>query len=106
MSTPLLRSVSSQVRSVLYSLRPEKLLLLEFPPGGSGWIIGVWYLGNSATAAGCSDREVTVGASYSFPSVLISFVLALLLSIFTSLFLPSSISLSYFILAVPMLDCF
>ena len=40
------------------------------------------------------------------PSGLLLFVTALLLSILTPLFLPSSsVSLSYFVLAVPMLEC-
>ena len=40
------------------------------------------------------------------PSGLLLFVPALLLSILTPLFLPSSsVSLSYFVLAVPMLEC-
>ena len=40
------------------------------------------------------------------PSGLLSFVFALLFSILTSLFLPSSsVSLSYFILAVPIREC-
>ena len=41
------------------------------------------------------------------PPELLYFVPALLLSLLTSLFLPSScVSLSYFILAVPMRECF
>ena len=40
-------------------------------------------------------------------SGLLSFVLALLFSILTPLFLrSSSVALSYFILAVPMIECF
>ena len=40
------------------------------------------------------------------PSGLLSFVPALLLSILSNLFLPSSsVSLSYFIIAVPMREC-
>ena len=40
------------------------------------------------------------------PSGLLLFVPALILSILTPLFLPSpSVSLSYFVLAVPMLEC-
>ena len=42
----------------------------------------------------------------NIPSVLIFFVSALLLSILTPFFLPSSsVSLSYFVLAVPMSEC-
>ena len=40
-----------------------------------------------------------------WPLGLLFFVPAVLLSILTPLFLPSYVSLSYFILAVPMLEC-
>ena len=69
------------------------------PTGGSGWIIGVDQLGNSSTVSGRSD----LGGSQAF--VTSFFVTALLLSMLTHLFLSSSLSLSYFILAVPMRKC-
>ena len=64
-------------------------------------------LGNSSTVSGYRDPEGTVGPSYSL-IVETSFFLAceLLFSILTPLFLPSSsVSLSYFIIAIPLHEC-
>ena len=69
------------------------------------------WLGNSSTPRGMDEllARRTIGRSSSFrPSRLFcSFVPALLLFILTPLFLPFSfVSLFYFILAIPMPECF
>ena len=68
-------------------------------PGGSGWIIDVDLLGNSSTASGRSAPEDGRDELYS-SAVGTSFFLCPLF--FTPFFIPSSVSLSYFILAVHM----
>ena len=81
------------------------ILFTIYPSGGSGWII--CSLGDSSIALGRSDLllngrpgySLTVGTSFFF-------ALALLLSILPLLFLPSSLSVSYFILAVAMRKCY
>ena len=64
-------------------------------------------LGNASTATRHSDSGGIVGPSYSlFIALAVTFVPALLLSILTDFFLPfSSVSLSYFIIAVQMREC-
>ena len=64
-------------------------------------------LGNSSTAAGHSDPCSTCRSELQLGRLdFFFFVPALLLSILTPLFSHSSVSLSYFILAVPMREFF
>ena len=72
------------------------------PPGGSGWIIGVDQLGNSSTVSGRNDPGENRPELQFRILGLHFFVPALLLSMLTHLFLSFSLSLFYFILAVPM----
>ena len=77
------------------------------PPGGSGWIIGIGWLGSSSTASGCSDSERTVGPKSNLGHRDFFFFASCnsASSILTPLFLPSPVFSSYFILAVPMHEC-
>ena len=77
-------------------------------PQGEWMDIRCWLgqVGNSCNASGSNDAGGSVSPNYSQASGLLFFVSTLLLSIFTLFFLPSSsVSLSYFNLAVPMLKC-
>ena len=64
-------------------------------------------LGNSSSTSGSSDLKMTVGPSYSrVVRTFFSFLPAVLLSILTIRILHiSAVSLSYFILAVPIRKC-
>ena len=63
-------------------------------------------LGKSSTASASSDLWGTVGRAAVRPLGHIGFLPAVLLFIFPILFLPpSSVSMSYFILAAPKLKC-
>ena len=42
------------------------IIIMFFPPWGSGWTMGVGYLGNSSTASGRSDPGGTAGTRYCF----------------------------------------
>ena len=58
--------ISLNVFQFLFKYYNIMFIIIVFsPPRGSGWVIGVGYLGNSSTASGRGDPRGTVGPSYS-----------------------------------------
>ena len=81
------------------------LVVFCSPPEGSGWIIGVGWLGSSSTASGSSDPVRTVSPNSSLgvgTYFLLHITLFLLFSLLSSYILLLHVSSSYFILAVPV----
>ena len=74
--------------------------------GGSGWIIGVGWLGSSSTASGTSDTVRKLGPNYSLGRRDLFFASCRILLLLNSLLSPSSsVSLTYFILTVLVREC-
>ena len=105
-------AVANRARTSLFSVINKFFKFVRYvdalSPAGSGWIIiRVGSLSNSSTASGSSDPGGTVGPSYSLAVGTYFFILAVFLSRFTLLFAPSSsVSMSYFILAVSICKCY
>ena len=76
------------------------------PPGGCGWIIGVGlsYLCNLSTALGSSDPLFRCAQATSL-ACWIYFCYSCVIFCNYIIYLPSLLSLSYFVLAVPMRKC-